>query len=171
MKKIILTILLILAIWSCEKKESPIIDNTKDLYKKIDSLTILRSRIDTVLKIQKVEKIKIVERIKIMKPKEVDSTLFFRYNDSMTDSVKKQIAIDLSELDCVKEENKSLYQIIEIEENKNLVKDIVIFKKDSLLGEKDVIIIDLKKQVVKEENKKSFWKISTIIPTLLLIFK
>lgn len=62
MKKIILTILLASAIWSCEKKESPIIDNTKELQNKIDSLTIARSRVDTVFVLQKKRIVKIIEK-------------------------------------------------------------------------------------------------------------
>ena len=159
------------AIWSCEKKESTIIDNTKELQNKIDSLTIVRSRVDTVLKIQKVEKIKIVEKIKLMQPKEVDSTLFCRYKDSLNDKVKLQIAVDLAECDFLKNENKMFAEIIKIEETKNFVKDTIIIKKDSIIVEKDVIIVDLKKQVVKEKDKKNFWKIPTIITTLLLILR
>lgn len=158
-------------IWSCDKKQNPIIDNTKSLQKKIDSLTVVRSKIDTVLKIQTVQKIKIVEMIKSMPPKEIDSTLVCRYKDSMNDVVKKQIVVDLTECDFIKKENENLYKIVKIEEIKNLIKDTIITKKDSTIFEKNEIIVNLKKQVVNEKTNKNLWKGGTIISILISIFR
>jgi hypothetical protein len=171
MKKIILTILLMSVIWSCDKKQNPIIDNTKSLQKKIDSLTVVRSKIDTVLKIQTVQKIKIVEMIKSMPPKGIDSTLVCRYKDSMNDVVKKQIVVDLTECDFIKKENENLYKIVKIEEIKNLIKDTIITKKDSTIFEKNEIIVNLKKQVVNEKTNKNLWKGGAIISILISIFR
>ncbi len=158
-------------IWSCDKKQNPIIDNTKSLQKKIDSLTVVRSKIDTVLKIQTVQKIKIVEMIKSMPPKEIDSTLVCRYKDSMNDVVKKQIVVDLTECDFIKKENENLYKIVKIEEIKNLIKDTIITKKDSTIFEKNEIIVNLKKQVVNEKTNKNLWKGGAIISILISIFR
>lgn len=158
-------------IWSCDKKQNTIIDNTKSLQKKIDSLTVVRSKIDTVLKIQTVQKIKIVEMIKSMPPKEIDSALVCRYKDSMNDVVKKQIVVDLTECDFIKKENENLYKIVKIEEIKNLIKDTIITKKDSTIFEKNEIIVNLKKQVVNEKTNKNLWKGGTIISILISIFR
>ena len=112
-------------------------------------MTKIQSRIDTVLKIRKVEKIKIVEKIKLMRPKEVDSTLFCRYKDSLNDKVKLQIATDLAWYDCLNNENKMLNEIIKIEETKNLVKDTIILKKDSIISVKKRVIGKIKEKRMK----------------------
>jgi len=172
MKKIILIILALLA-FGCQKKEVQVFENTKDLYKKIDSLTMARSRIDTVLKIQKVERIKIVEKIKLMRPKEVDSTLFCRYKDSLTDKVKLQIATDLAWADCLNDENKMLSEIIKIEEIKSSIKDTIIAKKDSVISEKNKLLEKSEKKLIQEQSKTKdwFWKGASAVLGILLITK
>ena len=91
MKKVILTILLVSAIWSCDKKENPIIDNTKSLQKKIDSLMLEKAKTDTFYVCKKKTIVKFVDK-----------------NIAENDFLKKENAMLVEQLCFLEEEIKQL---------------------------------------------------------------